>query len=220
MNMASRLAWIRYISENLEANIEAYLDGPSAADRYHVTRLPLALTRVAPPEYQSRLEPKSRPRMGPEIELTVTIVYEGSKARIATPKEAIPVIRHDLNAMSIPHPKTVNVSVVFPGTVRFFWTALPRSTIQHTLESRIPPHPALRAELEIRDITLRVHDEPGPRPHSGGSMNSNSGQPQMWKPDAGLYAVPMGAALQPVSLENPSVNHGEVRSLTAFSASS
>ncbi|KAJ7040979.1 hypothetical protein C8F04DRAFT_1081255 [Mycena alexandri] len=147
--------------------------------------------------------------MGPEIDLTVTIVYDGPKARLATPTEAIPVIRQDLDAMGIPHPKAANVSVVFPGTMRFFWTALPHSTIQKNLQDHIRPkhnveaHRELLRKLEIRDITLRVPEEPPPS-HSGGN----------WKPDAGLYAVPMGAAFRPVLSDdpknNPSMDYAEV----------
>jgi hypothetical protein len=33
----------------------------------------------------------------------------------------------DLTALGIPHPKRSNVSVVYPGTVRFFWIALPHA---------------------------------------------------------------------------------------------
>jgi hypothetical protein len=79
--------------------------------------------------------------MSSELELTVTITYEGAKARITTAEEAVPAIRQgkpfslaeqaihpliwytDLTALGIPHPKRANVSVVYPGTVRFFWIA-------------------------------------------------------------------------------------------------
>ncbi|KAK7023135.1 hypothetical protein R3P38DRAFT_1097811 [Favolaschia claudopus] len=65
--------------------------------------------------------------MGSELELTVTITYEGPKSRIETAEEAVPIVRQDLTTMGIPHPKKDNVSVVYPGTVRFFWVALRNS---------------------------------------------------------------------------------------------
>ncbi|KAJ7705608.1 hypothetical protein B0H17DRAFT_1193261 [Mycena rosella] len=147
--------------------------------------------------------------MDQEIELTVTIVYGGTKRHIATPEGALPIIRQGTHVsrqlLGIPHPKRVNVMVVCRGTVRFFWTALPNSAIHKTLSTVISTiysevtHRALLARLMIEAITLR--ESPAP-------LDAQVPLPPMpkapaWKPpheprypdvDVGLYATPMSAS--------------------------
>ncbi|KAJ7843101.1 hypothetical protein B0H14DRAFT_2779443 [Mycena olivaceomarginata] len=130
-----------------------------------------------------------------EVELAVTITYEGAKARITTAEEATPVIREDLTALGIPHPKRSNVSVVYPGTVRFFWIALPHAVIRKSLIIGIRPkhdqveeHRAILDRLSIRSITLkespakpeavqaawRSNPDPAPRPDWNQNRTSNA----------------------------------------------
>ncbi|KAJ7097602.1 hypothetical protein C8R44DRAFT_889140 [Mycena epipterygia] len=141
--------------------------------------------------------------MAREIELTVTITYGGAKNRIATTEEADPVIRADLTALGIPHPKRSNVSVVFPGTVRFFWIALPNSMIHKNLKDGIRPsfdieeHRALLYQLSIERINLRESDLP-PEPKVPHNFAGSA------LPDAGLYAVPMGGLRGFPPSESPS----------------
>ncbi|KAJ7472451.1 hypothetical protein B0H11DRAFT_1354710 [Mycena galericulata] len=128
--------------------------------------------------------------MGAELELTVTITYGGDKARISTPEEAYSVIRPDLFALAIPLPKRINVSVVYPGTVRFYWIALPNSVIHKNLKDAIRPsferadaHRNLLTQLSIERINLRESDAVV----DGASKTSSQ-----WKPDVSLHATPMG----------------------------
>ncbi|KAJ7182838.1 hypothetical protein C8R43DRAFT_968210 [Mycena crocata] len=138
--------------------------------------------------------------MRPDIDLTVTITYQGSKARIATPEEAVPVVREDLTALSVPHPKRINVSVVFAGTVRFFWTAQPYSAIHKTLIGLRYKGRELLDSLSIERIELReseaVPQLNTPRPSYWKHEQPNDPRLSPWKPDVGLYAVPMGASQQ------------------------
>ncbi|KAJ6618192.1 hypothetical protein B0H10DRAFT_1268191 [Mycena sp. CBHHK59/15] len=100
--------------------------------------------------------------MSGELELTVTITYTGAKARIASTAEAIPAILQDLKRLDIPRPRRSNVTVVFPGTVRFFWVAGADSQIHRDLVRQIRPkksgavaHNALLEGLSIDHISLR-----------------------------------------------------------------
>ncbi|KAJ6551181.1 hypothetical protein B0H19DRAFT_1156798 [Mycena capillaripes] len=141
--------------------------------------------------------------MGPELELTVTITYEGAKARITTVEEADPVIRQDLTSLGIPHPKRANVSVVYAGTVRFFWIAQQNSVIHKNLLDGIRPrhsisdHRELLKRLSIQNIVLRESPSHGQPSTSGPSNDSGT----TWKPDAGLYAVPMSGTHQESSVD-------------------
>ncbi|KAJ7677954.1 hypothetical protein DFH06DRAFT_1167477 [Mycena polygramma] len=104
--------------------------------------------------------------MRPELELTVTITYEGPKARITTAEEAITVVKKDLAPLGIPPCKTASISVVYPGTVRFFWIALQHSTIHKNLLDCIRPindleaHRQLLNRLSIQSIDLRETPAP------------------------------------------------------------
>ncbi|KAJ7240852.1 hypothetical protein B0H12DRAFT_50239 [Mycena haematopus] len=143
-----------------------------------------------------------------ELELTATITYEGAKARIATAEEAVPILRlgnplaratsnplihcADLTALGIPHPKKTNVSVVYPGVVRFFWIASPHSVIRYKLIDRIRPnydldaHRLLLNELSIRSMTLQESPAPLDTPQNtfGGPSSliatSMAGRGQEW----------------------------------------
>ncbi|KAJ7267224.1 hypothetical protein C8J57DRAFT_1327050 [Mycena rebaudengoi] len=138
--------------------------------------------------------------MGAELELTVTITYKGVKSRIGTVAEAIPIILNDLNALEIPHPKRSNVSVVYDGTVRFFWVALPNSAIHNTLIHRIRPrdpnriaeHNALLERLSIAEITLRESVADERTVTSQHALPSRASYAPKITPDASLYARPMG----------------------------
>ncbi|KAF8201351.1 hypothetical protein K438DRAFT_1821866 [Mycena galopus ATCC 62051] len=96
-----------------------------------------------------------------ELELTATITYEPAKGRVTTTDEAVPILRQDLDALGIPHPKRANISVVYPGTVRFFWIALSNSPIHKKLMESIRPryntseHRESLDQLLIRSMDLR-----------------------------------------------------------------
>ncbi|KAJ7100773.1 hypothetical protein B0H15DRAFT_460799 [Mycena belliarum] len=159
--------------------------------------------------------------MGQEIELLVTIKYGGAKRRIATVDEALPVVLEDLNALGIPHPKRAGVKIVFPGTVRFFWIALPRSSIHNTLISGIRPTSKARQselrslldKLSIEDIHLReAPAPPDARPNPVPPQPTWKPYEHMNPPDAGLYALPMsgprgGSGFQPHPHPGWSQNH-------------
>jgi len=133
--------------------------------------------------------------MGSELELTVTITWKGSKATLDSIEEATSYLLRDLNALGIPHPKRANISVVWPGTIRFYWTALPNAPIHKTLRAVIEPtgnldaHKVILDELLIENITLRVSEA-----RSDSHLPASPGVFTGRKPEAGLTAVPMGGA--------------------------
>ncbi|KAJ6598216.1 hypothetical protein DFH09DRAFT_1131290 [Mycena vulgaris] len=139
--------------------------------------------------------------MGQEIELTVTIEYGGAKARIASSDEAVPVIREDLNVLGIPHPKRASIAVVFTGTVRFFWIAMPRSaihkkllnTVRPTSEPELAAHRGLLDRLSIKKMSLRE----APAPVDATVPKAPTWKPTYdprYQPNVGLYAMPMAGA--------------------------
>ncbi|KAJ7621358.1 hypothetical protein FB45DRAFT_139826 [Roridomyces roridus] len=111
----------------------------------------------------------------------------------------------DLTALGIPHPKRSNVSIVYPGTVRFYWTAAPHSAIRKKLTSSLqPPHnmeqEKIFKERYIKRIDLK-ESKAKPGSNQAPKPNSNSNDPSkaqtelpfhfLPNPDASFSAIPM-----------------------------
>ncbi|KAF7303880.1 hypothetical protein MIND_00618100 [Mycena indigotica] len=93
------------------------------------------------------------PRMVSEVDLAVTVHYKtsSSKAKLSSVEEATPIIRRDLSVLKHVHPKQANISIVWPGAVRFYWSCLPGSVIYQTvktLDSDTNNNPSFRRTLD------------------------------------------------------------------------
>ncbi|KIY48580.1 hypothetical protein FISHEDRAFT_58866 [Fistulina hepatica ATCC 64428] len=112
-----------------------------------------------------RLIPLAKPRPD-DIHLQVTMVYAYPKSKEIDPEAFIPatnIVKHDLHALGIGHPKTINMTIPEPGRVEFWWRTFEydKNKINptvHNLRSRIAQADANTklewGRLSIANITL------------------------------------------------------------------
>ena len=66
-----------------------------------------------------------RPTLGRElVQVLVRVFYKGEKAQIMNEGNSLAasvILRSDLMALKLPHPRLENVSYVLPGCVQFYW---------------------------------------------------------------------------------------------------
>jgi len=103
-----------------------------------------------------------KPSLEEPIEVRVRVFYKGEKAQTMNERNgpaAFVILRTDLTALKLPHPKIENVSYALPGCVQFYWITDRNGVLHQHVRQKIATKDAQTLnELSIGVITYEIRE--------------------------------------------------------------
>ncbi|KAF5339749.1 hypothetical protein D9611_009131 [Ephemerocybe angulata] len=116
------------------------------------------------------------------LDITVAIRYRGLKATqyfSKLDKDSIEILRQDLIALKIPHPKAESIYLTSHGCVEFFWTGIePHKILHKNLLQKLRPTDSI-AQQNLQNLLndLSMYSPPPLRPFPNSNLKSSRPAP-------------------------------------------